>query len=104
MSLFGIESEEDCRRRLDALLELHALASQVMNKEAIAALKSQLRDYYRAGDTNRGRQQMSQVEAQYFWPAIQRAYVNAPRLSSRRTWNDGLYDIEHALRFLRPKE
>ena len=104
MSLFGIESEEDCRKKLDELLELHARAKRAMDKETIAALNSQLKHYYRKGDTIRGRQRMSQIEAQYFLPAIQDAYVRAPRLSSRKTWNDGLYDIEHALRFLRPKE
>lgn len=104
MSLFGIESEDDCRRKFDELLELHARAERAMDKETIAALKSQLKNYYRQGDTSVGRQKMSRVEAQYFWPAIQDAYVRAPRLSSRKTWNDGLYDIEHALRFLRPKE
>jgi hypothetical protein len=103
MSLFGIESDEECREKIDELLELHARANDALNKEAIAALKSQLRDYYRKGDTNWGRQQMSQVEAQCFWPAIQEAYVRAPRLSSRRTWNEGLYEIEHSLCYLRPK-
>ena len=53
-------------------------AERAMDKETIAALKSQLKDYYRQGDTSFGRQQISQVEAQYFWPAIQDAYVHAP--------------------------
>jgi hypothetical protein len=101
-SLFGIESEDDCREKLDALLELQARASRAKNKEAIAALKSQLAYYYQKGDTNRGKQQMSQIEAQYFWPAVSKAYVNAPKLSSRRTWNEGLYDIELNLRYYRP--
>jgi hypothetical protein len=104
MSLFGIESDAQCREEIDELLELHKRAEQATTKETIDALKSQLKHYYRMGDTSRGRQQMSQVEAHCFWPAIQEAYVRAPRLSSRRTWNEGLYEIEFALRNYRPRD
>jgi len=102
MSLFGIESEDDCREKLDALLELHERANRATSKETIAALKSHLEDYYRKGATDRGRQQMSPIEAQYFWPAVEEAYVRAPRLSSRQTWTEGLWEIEHSLRYHRP--
>jgi hypothetical protein len=104
MSLFGIETDKQCREQIDELLILHSRASRAMDKETIAALKSQLRNYYREGDTSRGKQQMSEVEAHCFWPAIQEAYVRAPRLSSRLTSNEGLYEIEFALRNYRPNE
>lgn len=101
MSLFGIESKADCREELDALLELHDRADRAKNKETIAALKFQLADYYQKG--KRGEQKMSPIEAQYFWPAIKEAYVRAPNLSSRQTWTEGLWEIEHALRHYRPR-
>jgi hypothetical protein len=104
MSLFGIESEADCRKKLDALLEFHDRASAANNKEAIGALKSELRNYYDKGDTIRGESQMSPIEKQYFWPAVLDAYVFAPKLSSPRTWSAGLDEIQHKLRFYRPKE
>jgi hypothetical protein len=102
MSLFGIESEDDCREKIDELLELHHSAETANSKEAIDALKSALRDYYRKADTLRGSQQMSPVEQQWFWPAIQEAYVKGPKLNSRQTWNDGLYNVEYYLRYYRP--
>lgn len=75
-----------------------------MSKELIGELKSLLRSYYRMGDANGGSTRMSRIEAQYFWPAVRDAYVHAPKLSSQRTWNTGLYDIEHALRYFRPQK
>ena len=104
MSLFGIESEDDCRREIDALLVLHARAKEEMSDEAVAAIKSALRECYDQGKTVRGTRQMSQVEEQYFWPAIQEAYTRAPNLNSRRTWNDGLWEIEHSLTWHRPRQ
>jgi len=53
MSLFGIESEDDCRRELDALLEVHERANRAKSKETIAALKSQLAGYYEKGKRGR---------------------------------------------------
>ena len=101
MSLFGIESEDDCRRELDALLEVHERANRAKSKETIAALKSQLAGYYEKG--KRGGRHMSEVETQYFWPAIQEAYVRAPNLGSRKTWVDGLWEVEHSLLYYRPE-
>jgi len=46
---------------------------------------------------------MSEVETQYFWPAIQEAYVRAPNLGSRKTWVDGLWEVEHSLLYYRPE-
>jgi hypothetical protein len=104
MSLFGIESEDDCRKEIDTLLEFHERANRAKNKETIAALKSQLSAYHRKGATQQGERQMSPIEAQYFWPAVREAYVRAPKLSSRPTWTEGLWEIEHSLRYHRPKE
>ena len=102
MSLFGIESEDDCRREIDTLLVLHARAKEEMSKQAVAALKSALAEYYRKGDSLRGTRQMSQVEEQYFWPAIQEAYSRAPNLNNRRKWNEDLWEVKDSLRSHRP--
>jgi hypothetical protein len=99
-SLYGIESEDDCRKRIDELLELHAQAEKSMNKELIATLKSKLKDYYKQGN----RTKMSAVESAYFWPAIQEAYVRSPNLASPKTWREGLYEIHSSLRYYRPRE
>jgi predicted transcriptional regulator len=99
-SLYGIESEDDCRKKIDELLELHRRAEKAMNKESIAALKSQLKDYYERADDSR----MSAVERACFWPAIQEAYVRSPNLARPQTWRDGLYEIELNLRYYRPKK
>ena len=42
MSLYGIESEADCREKIDELLELHARAERTMNKESIRIIKDRL--------------------------------------------------------------
>jgi hypothetical protein len=69
-SLYGIESEDDCREKLDELLEMTRRAEQAMNKEEISALKSRLQTYYGEGNTQKGHDQMSGVESKSFWPAI----------------------------------
>lgn len=104
MSLFGIESEDDCRREIDALLVLHARAKEEMSPEGVAAIKSALGEYYRKGNSVRGTRQMSDMEQRYFWPAICEAYTRAPKLNSRRTWNEGLWEIEHSLTWHRPRD
>jgi hypothetical protein len=103
-SLYGIESEDDCRAKIDELLELHHRAEEAMNKGTITVLKTRLREYYKMGDTEKGRNQMSPIESAWFWPAIQRAYVGSPNLASPKTWHDGLYEIGLNLRYYRPKE
>ena len=99
-SLWGIETEDDCRKKIDELLELHSVAEREMTKEALAILKSRLKEYYKQVDSRR----MSRVEGQWFWPAIQSACVKGPNLGSRRTWPVGLYQIEAELRYHRPTE
>jgi hypothetical protein len=102
-SLYGIESERDCRNEIDKLLQSPALHGTV-NKDTVAALKSRLKEYYKKGDTQEGKSQMSRVERQWFWPAIRDAYVRAPNLGSPRTWLDALYNIKYSLSYRRPKE
>lgn len=108
-SLYGIESEDDCRAKIDELLELHARAEHAMEKESgrqlkkesIRLLKDRLEEYYKAGNTNEGERRMSSVERRYFWPAVRDAYVKAPKLNSPQTWNNGLYEIHSSLTYYR---
>ncbi|SRR6266436_4374133 len=104
MSLYDIESEEDCREKIDELLGLHARAERTMSKESIRVVKDRLGEYRKVGNTNEGKRQMSPVEKAYFWPAINEAYVRAPNLNAPKTWRDGLYEIQWSLRYYRPKE
>jgi predicted transcriptional regulator len=108
MSLYGIESEDDCRAVLDELLELNARAERAvehrMDHESISLLKRRLEEMFKKGDTERGKRQMSQVERQYFWPTIREAYIKAPRLNSPTTWRDRLYEVGSKLRDNRPEK
>ena len=101
-SLYGLESENDCREKIDELLAMTRRVEQVMNKEEISALKFRLETYYGKGNT-KGHDQMSGVETAFFWPAIREAYVKAPNLASPTTWLEGLYDVASSLRYYRPK-
>jgi hypothetical protein len=108
VSLFGIETKDDCRETIDELLQLNRRAQDQSGeprsaKEAIRAVKSRLREYYKIGDSGKGKSKMSPAEEQWFWPAIQKAYVSSPNLNDRSTWNSGLYEIELNLSHFRPK-
>ncbi len=103
-SLYGIETEDGCREKMDELLELCRRAERAMNKLEIAILKSRLEEDYKEGDTQEGRDQMSDVESTFYWPAIRDAYEKAPKLTSPKMWPDGLNDIVLSLRHYRPKE
>jgi len=101
VSLYGIESDEDCRNKIDEILRSPAFHGTV-NKETVSALKSVLSAYYRSGDSEKGQRKMSRVESAFFWPAIQEAYVRAPKLSSPSSWKDGVAEIEMDLKYRRP--
>ena len=103
-SLYGIETETDCREKLDELLELHQRAEQTPNKANVAALKSSLEAYFKKGNSQRGEARMSPIEQRYFWPAVREAFVRAPRLSAPATWSSGLYDVGFSLKYYRPRE
>ena len=94
MGLFGIESENDCTEKIDELLELHAQAEKARTKETVRAVKSALEQYCRKGNSAKGKTKMSEVEARFFWPAIQEVYVKAPNLNDPR-----LYEIQLSLRY-----
>jgi hypothetical protein len=100
-NLYGIESEADCRAKIDELLEMCLRARQAMNKETMAVLKGRLKECYKMGDGNRRSDRMSRFESTYFWPAVQDAYLKAPKLHARMTWQDGLDQIEFYLRHYR---
>ena len=96
------DSEDDCRKKIDELLELHYEAEQRMDKEAIGVLKARLQQYYEKRNS-KSDAEMSDVERAYFWPAIQESYVKAPNPTSRHTWQLGLHDIKLYLTNYRPK-
>jgi hypothetical protein len=97
-SLYGIESEDDCRVKIDELLQKVYVARRKLVKDTVADLKSDLERYYKQRDDVR----MSQIERIWFWPAIQHAYVGAPHLGSPKTWREGLNEIELNLKYYRP--
>lgn len=103
-SLYGIETEDVCREKIDELLEMCRRAEQAMNKLEIAVLKSRLQEDYKEGDTQKGRDQMSDVESSFYWPAIRDAYEKTPKLTSPKMWPAGLHEIASSLQHYRPKE
>ncbi len=103
MSLYGIETEADCRKVIDELLTMVDSAEEALKigsttaKRAMEVLKSRLEELYKKSNhTNEGC--MSAVEVAHF----KEAYVNAPKLSSPKTWLEGLEEIRMNLRYLRP--
>ncbi len=103
MSLYGIETADDCRARIDELLEMQRLAKAAMDKETIARLKAKLTEYYTLGNTTKGKNEMSKTENAYFWPAIEEAHAFGPSLSHRATWGERLDEVEWKLQKNRPK-
>ena len=107
MSLYGIETEGECRKEIDELLAMVDFAEEALKigsttaKRVMEILKSRLEELYKKSNhTNEGR--MSAVEVAHFRPAIKEAYVNAPKLSSPKTWPEGLEEIRMNLRYRRP--
>jgi len=103
MSLWGVQTESECRAKIDAFLERHRVAEQTPTKDTIKDLNNELAAYCKQGDTNKGTNKMSKIERAFFWPAIQEAYVKRPKLNDRSTWGPGLSDIEYSLLYYRPK-
>ncbi len=102
-SLYGIETEQDCREKIDEVLQSPALCGTI-NKETISVLKFRLAEYHQKGNNLKGRSQMSRAERVFFWAAIHEAYTKAPNVNSRHTWRRGLQEIELNLKYYRPKE
>jgi hypothetical protein len=102
-SLYGVETEQDCREEIDEVLQSPALCGTI-NKETISALKSRLAVYHQKGNNLKGRNQMSRAERVFFWAAIHKAYTKAPNINARHTWRKGLQEIESNLKYYRPKE
>ena len=97
MSVYGINTAEDCKRKIGELLELNRLAEETTNKETVARIKTPLHHYYKQGEYKDDA--MSGIEKAFFFPAIQESYVKAPNISSRGTWKTGLADIEFYLTY-----
>jgi hypothetical protein len=89
-NLCGIETPGDCRAKIDELLEMCDRAQRAMSKDTMKELTDRLKEFYDKCSTQKGMEQMSDVESAFFWRAIQGAYLNAPKLSSRKTWGEGL--------------
>jgi len=99
MSVYGIETEDDCRKKIDELLEKTRRVGETMNEESVADLKADLKRYFDL----RNDKKMSAVDRTFF-RAIHEAYLRSPHLGRRQTWRTGLYEIEWKLKFMRPKE
>ncbi len=101
MSLYNIETEDQCWAKVDDLLELTRHAKATPSVKTIGALKNRLKEYFDLGNTIKGKNRMSKVEQIFFWPSIYEAYVYAPKLNTPRTWSERLSEVEYKLEKLR---
>lgn len=107
MSLYGIETEEDCRAKIGELLELQDRAAQAKGKDATrratSDLNSRLAEYHKTAGATKRESCMSAVERAYFWPAIQEAYAFRANLARPATWSAGLDEVRWKLEKHRPE-
>jgi chromatin segregation and condensation protein Rec8/ScpA/Scc1 (kleisin family) len=103
-SLYGIESEDDCREKMDELLALCARAEEAKTKEAVQSLIARLGEYHKAGNANERERRMSEIERAYFWPAIAEAHAYRPNLNHRSKWSEGLAEVRWKLESNRPRK
>jgi len=101
MSLYNIETEDQCWARVDELLELTRHAKATPSVKTIGALKNCLKEYFDLGNTIKGKNRMSKVEQMFFWPSIHEAYVYAPKLNAPKRWSERLSEVEYKLEKLR---
>jgi len=80
MSVYGIDTEEECRKAIDELLAMVDRAEEALKigskkqKHDVAALNSCLKGLFNSNRHTYG-PGMSEVEVAYFWPAVQDAYI-----------------------------
>jgi len=103
VSLYRIETDRECRARLDQLLETNRRAKQELNKESVGRINAALSEYYKLGNTTKGQGKMSPIERSHFWPAIQEAHAYRPNVARPASWREGLEEIEWKLEKYRPK-
>ena len=102
MSLYGIETADDCIKALDELIAMADAAQKALDigsptaRRTVTTLCVRLRELFKKNKHSRG-PAMSPVEQVHFWPIIQRAYISAPKLSSPKTWARGVANIKFAL-------
>jgi hypothetical protein len=102
MNLYGIETEDDCTKALDELIGMADTAQSALDsgsptaRRTVTELCLRLREFFKRNKHGRG-PAMSPVEQIHFWPVIQRAHINAPKLSSPKTWPRGVANIKLTL-------
>jgi hypothetical protein len=97
MSVYGIYTAEDCKKKFNELLVLNRLAEETPNKETVAQIKNPLHRYYKQGEYKDDA--MSAVEKAFFFPAIHESFAKGPNINSRETWESGLADVEFYLTY-----
>jgi hypothetical protein len=101
MSVYGLNTVQDCKSALEKLLVLVQTAKDTMTKNDVGRLKSTLRDSYEHGRYKQN--QMSKIETSVFFPAVHESYAKAPNLTATTAWKTGLDDVEFYLNYyLRP--
>jgi hypothetical protein len=99
MSLYGIETADDCVKALDELIAMADTAQNALDidsptaRRPVTDLCLRLRELFKKNKHSLG-PAMSPVEQIHFWPIIQRAHISAPKLSSPKTWPRGVATIK----------
>jgi hypothetical protein len=100
--LYGIETETQCRERIDKLLEITHRAQKAIRKETVSVLIAALSEYRKLGNTIKGQEKLSDVERAYFWHAIDEAHAFRPNLAHPAEWREKLEEVEWKLKKNRP--
>jgi hypothetical protein len=77
MSVYGIYTAEDCKKKFSELLALNRLAEETTNKETVGGIKNPLHNYYKQGDNKDDA--MSDIEKAFFFPAIHETLCQGPQ-------------------------
>lgn len=102
MSLYGIESDDECTNALAKLVELASTAEEALQtgsitaKGAVEDLKLRITELFKK-NKRRHSPSMSAIEAKCFWPAIQQAYIHLPKMSSPKSWAAGVSKVKVSL-------
>lgn len=104
MSLYGIETEDECKRAIRELVEMTNTAEEALRtgsmtaKVAVEDLKLRVTELFKKNKRSFG-PRMSAIEEAYFWPAIQNAYIGLPKISSPKSWVKGVAKVKMSLRY-----
>lgn len=92
MSLWGIETAEQCREHLDRIIVRCHEAQTVPTPDSISTLRETLQEIV-IRYSPKTYKQMSTIEAAWFWPAVCQAHGHRPSLHERHRWQERIFKV-----------